>query len=235
MLKHPTNKNLTIIENDTFLGLPLIANVRNDTYYQYIKQNLESNKRVMDDALSTHPRTLAIRVDLRFPDDYLDPDNPTCRVKTEITLFIESFKNKVMSEQLKCSRNGKRVHPCRVSYIWVCEYGVGDDDKPHYHLVLFLNNDMFRSLGKKTTSRESSRLVNMIVQAWESALGVSFRHAWNLVHIPKSACYRLKASDNPENDEEYCSLYKRLSYMAKDKSKNYGTGRNSYGCSRRRQ
>jgi len=232
MYKHPTNRNLTTIEGVTFNKLPL-TRPRGQWHHQFVEPYLLSNKRVMDDALSTHPRTLAIRVDLRFPSIYHEPDYPRGNSKSEITRFIESFKSKVKSEIAKRKREGKRVHSCHVSYIWVLEYG--ENGSEHYHVALFLNNDSFRSLGSKTTPNESSPLVNIIVEAWESALNISFEQAWNLVNIPLNPSYRLKLAVCPEQDKIYCDLFKRLSYFAKLDTKVYGAGeRNSYGCSRRR-
>lgn len=188
----------------------------------------------MDDALNTHPRTLAVRVDLHFPDSYYDPDYPRYNSKSDITRFIESFKNKVNNEIDRRRRDGKRSHPCYVSYLWVLEYG--ENGSEHYHIVLFLNGDSFRHPGSKTTPDQSSPLVNMIVEAWESALNISFRKAWNLVTIPPNASCHLNKSECPEEDDIYCDLYERLSYFAKVITKVYGTGeRNSYGCSRRKR
>ena len=233
MHKHSENKNLIIIEDDTFKGLPL-THPRGKHYYPFIKQYLESNKRIMDEALSTHPRTLAVRVDLRFPSNYHDPDCPRCNSKSEITRFIESFKSKVNNQIAKRRREGNRAHSCNVSYIWVLEYGKSGSE--HYHVVLFLNNDSFHNPGYKTTPHKSSLLINMIVEAWESALNVSFHEAWNLVNIPQYASYRLQQAEWPEKDKTYRDLYERLSYFAKEVTKVYGKGeRNSYGCSNRRK
>lgn len=233
MYIHSENRNLTIIEDNIFEGLSL-TRPRGKYYYPFIKQYLESNKRVMDDALSIHPRTFVIRVDLRFPSNYRDPDYPRGISKSEITRFIESFKNKVNSEIDKRRREGKRAHSCSVSYIWVLEYG--ENSSEHYHIVLFLNGNSFRRPGSKTTPNRSSPLVNMIVEAWESALNISFEQAWGLVNIPRNSSYSLKRATSPEQDNEYRKLFERLSYLTKLKTKVYGRGeRNSYGCSRRRR
>ncbi|MDE1348524.1 inovirus Gp2 family protein [Vibrio aestuarianus] len=231
MHKHPTNKNLTIIEAATYNGLPLIVNTRHNTYYPYIEQYLESNKRVMDDALSTHPRTLAVRVDLHFPPNYFDPDYPRYNSKPEISRFIESFKSKQNSLIVKRRRNGSRAHPSFPSYIWAKEYD--NEVKAHYHLIIFLNNDTFRRLGAKTTPNEASPLVNIIVEAWESALNISYRKAWNLVTIPDNASYKLKQVTSPEEDNVYRNLFKRLSYFAKENTKTYGDRQKNYSCSQK--
>lgn len=230
MYRHSKNKNLTIIENDTFNGLPL-THPRGEGYYSFISQYLESNRRVLDDALSIHPRTLAIRVDLRFPTNYHDDDYPKYNNKPEITRFIESFKAKVNSKIIKRRREGKRAHSSNVNFIWVLEYGKNGSE--HYHVALFLNGDSFLHPGGKSTPDKSSPLINTIVEAWESALNVSFTKAWDLVNIPPNASYRLKSTEWPEKGTTYCNLYERLSYLAKVNTKFYGVKRRkNYGSSR---
>lgn len=229
MSKHPTNKNLNIIKATTFENLPLIK-PKGHGSFEFIKQYLVSNIHVIDNALRIHHRSLAIRVDLRFPDNYFDPDYPKMTKEIEITRFIKSFKSKVESLMSQRRRDGKRTHNTSVNYVWVYEYGEGGSY--HYHLVLFLNHDTFRHPGTKTSPQQSSPLINMIVEAWESALSISFHKAWDLLTIPPNASYSLIATEWPEEDKIYCALFERLSYFAKLNTKVYGVNRNSYGCSR---
>ncbi|WP_028866962.1 inovirus Gp2 family protein [Psychromonas arctica] len=234
MRKHPTNKNLNVIKATTFENLP-ITRPEGRGAYEFIEQYLVSNKRVMNDALNTHRRTIAIRVDLRFPCNYFDADYPKVFNEIEITRFIKSFKSKVeslLNQRRREIKSTSNVYNTSVNYIWVCE--CGEHGSYHYHLVLFLNNDTFRSLGFKSSPQESSNLVNMIVEAWESALNISFRKAWDLVSIPPKASYKLIKRDSPEQDINYRDLFNRISYFAKVITKVYGVSRNAYGCSRRR-
>jgi len=228
MQRHPTNKNLTILKAETYDGLPLVTSKR--TEYTFIKEYLDSNKKTMDAALDRHPRTLAVRVDLRFPDSYHDPDYPKYNDECEISTFMKSLKSQVDSNISRRRRGGSRVHNCKIRYIWVRE---GDAvTKDHYHVVLFFNHDTFRRFGSKNKPECASPLLEMVVEAWKRALHISSRKAWDLVHIPYDATYWLKKVRFPDEDNDYRSLFLRLSYLTKDGTKSYGTRRNRYGCSR---
>lgn len=227
MLKHSCNSNLTLIESSTYKSLPLITPTTNTKYYQFIKEYLDSNIKVMDQALLNHSRTLAIRFDLHFPSHYFDPDYPAGYSKKEITRFIESFKSKTIYLMRKRVRNGRRIHKNKLSYIWALESG--KEGAIHYHVVLFLNNDNFRSLGIKKS--KVSPLLNMLIEAWQSALNITYEKAWNLIHIPENAEYRLKKVNSSQYGGEYRKLYKRLSYLSKADTKVFGQRKNSYGHS----
>ena len=228
MQRHPSNKNLITFQDNTYNGLPLVTSKR--TEYTFIKQYLDSNKRVMDATLDEHPRTLAVRVDLRFPDSYHDPDYPKNNEQREISTFMRSLKAQVESNIASRRREGKRAHSCNVRYIWVNE--CDDDTRDHYHVVLFFNHDTFRRFGSKNKPECASPLLEMVVEAWKRALHISSRKAWHLVNIPDDATYKLRKVSFPNEDNEYRALFQRLSYFAKDKTKSYGTRRNRYGCSR---
>ena len=225
MSKHPTNKNLNIIKATTYNDLPLIKPKYRGAF-EFIEEYLNTNFNVMNNALHTHARTLAVRVDLHLPPQTSDGTINTFQ-EALITRFIKSLKSKIKNYIARNAQNGKRVHCPGVEYIWVCEQGVLKD---HYHLVLFLNNDTFRHAGAKRTGHSSSNLINMIVGAWGSALKVNWDKAWDLVTIPPSASYRLRNVN--VYDTDYRDLFQRLSYFAKVKSKVYGGNQNSYGCSR---
>lgn len=227
MQRHPSNKNLTIFKAVTYDGLPLVTSKQ--TEYTFIKEYLDSNKRVMDAALDQHPRTLAVRVDLRFPDNHQDPDYPKHNDKCEISTFMDSLKAQVDSNIARRRRSGCRVHNCKIRYIWVNE--CDDVTKDHYHVVLFFNKDTFGRLGSKNIPEYASPLLEMIVEAWKRALHISSSKAWNLVHIPYDATYRLKKVSCPDEDDDYRSLFLRLSYFTKAETKSFGTRRNRYRSS----
>ncbi|WP_051368822.1 inovirus Gp2 family protein [Psychromonas arctica] len=226
MSKHPINKNLNIIKASTFENLPL-GKPKIQGTYRFIEEYLNSNINVMDDALHTHARTLAVRVDLHIP-TLLDRSLNNLQ-EAIITRFIKSLKSKVESHIARTARGGRRVHYSGVKYIWVCERGKSNKD--HYHLMLFLSSDTFRYPIFKS-SLKSSHLAIMIVEAWQSALRVDFETAWHLVTIPSKGSYSLCNTPSPKDDLTYCAVFKHLSYFAKVKTKAYGENRNSYGCSR---
>ncbi len=226
MYKHPTNKNLNIIKATTYNNFPLITPKYRGAF-EFIEGYLNTNFNVMNNALYTHARTLAVRVDLHLPRETPGEVIDTFQ-EALITRFIKSLKSKIENYIARTNRNDKRAHYSGVKYIWACERGVTGED--HYHLVLFFNHDTFRHPGVKRTGQEPSSLINMIIGAWSSALKIELDDAWNLVTIPPGASYCLRNMATP--DKSYCDLFKRISYFAKVKSKVYGENRNSYGCSR---
>lgn len=226
MYKHPTNKNLTIIKATSFKNFPLIT-PRYQGDFEFIEEYLQTNINVMNNALHTHARTLAVRVDLHLPRQTSGAALNAFQ-EAYITRFIKSLKSKIENHIARTRREGKRAHDSAVKYIWVCEQGdIGED---HYHLVLFFNNDTFRHPGIKRTGQSPSNLINIIIGAWSGALKIDLDNAWDLVTIPPGASYLLRNTSIP--DQAYCDLFERLSYFAKVKSKAYGENRNSYGSSR---
>lgn len=230
MPKHPTNKNLTIIKSTTFRNLPL-GRPQYKGSFEFIEEYLDTNLKVMDNALQTHARTLAVRVDLHLPKQESGNSSFNNFQEASVTRFIKSLKSKIGNHIARTRRNGNSTHRSGVQYIWTCEQGVTGED--HYHLVLFFNNDTFRHPGVKRTGQEPSKLISMIIGAWGSALKVDSDTAWNLVTIPPGASYLL--GNTFKHDDTYCLLFQRLSYFAKVKSKVYKENRNSYGSSRLRR
>ncbi|TOK73502.1 hypothetical protein CGI11_25405, partial [Vibrio parahaemolyticus] len=81
-----------------------------------------------------------------------------------------------MTEELK--RRKKRqvsVSQENMRYIWCKE--IDKSEKPHYHLVILLNKDNFKSLGdfKRViiAERKCKYLYQMLLCAWSRVLGIS--------------------------------------------------------------
>lgn len=113
-------------------------------------------------ALNVHPRLTALRVDLRFP------DVPAATDAAVISRFINALKARIDAYQKRKHREGKRVHPTTLHYVWVREFGECKGKK-HYHLMLLVNRDTWCRAGDY---RAPGSLAGMIKQAWCSALGV---------------------------------------------------------------
>lgn len=122
-------------------------------------QEIESTLR---QAVSCHPRTLAVRVDLRFPANAQRTDDAV------ISRFFASLKAQIEADLNAKDRAGRRVHPCTLRYVWVRE----QDSAPrqHYHVLLLLNADTYNCLGNYQA--ESGNLAYRIRSAWASAVGV---------------------------------------------------------------
>lgn len=189
---------------------------------------------VINRALADHPRTIAIRFDLRFPWDLLDSlyyDSPTQYFRADrevITRFFKSLKSKINHSLSKRKREGKRVHPTSIRYIWCRE--IKDSIHCHYHVLILLNKDTFQSPG-------NYRLINsgvsgMVYSAWASAIGLSLEDAESLVHFPDNASYTInKNADRHTFEEDYHSLVSRTLYLAKEFSKYTADGGRSFGTS----
>jgi len=78
----------------------------NTTYLQRIL-------RVINKATAEHARTMAVRVDLRLPDDM-----PSTR-QGLISRFIESLDAKITARYRSKLKQGKRTYPCHLRDAWV--------------------------------------------------------------------------------------------------------------------
>ncbi len=125
-------------------------------------------------ALNVHPRLTALRVDLRFP------DVPAATDAAVISRFINALKARIDAYQKRKHREGKRVHPTTLHYVWAREFGECKGKK-HYHLMLLVNRDTWCRAGDY---RAPGSLAGMIKQAWCSALGVDVGCHATLVHFP---------------------------------------------------
>ncbi|MFT5757556.1 MAG: hypothetical protein ACI9LM_002292 [Alteromonadaceae bacterium] len=138
-----TNPNLTLHSDRYFNGMqvqvsngPLILNY------------LESMDQVIQNAVSEHPRTIAIRIDLRLPKANGCLDCPNEYDNSVMSKFIDSLKAQVNADQARRRRLKKRHFTCSVRVIWVAEHDSVMQN--HYHIVIFKNNDCYNLLGDIT-------------------------------------------------------------------------------------
>jgi hypothetical protein len=185
----------------------------NVTYLSQLKSLIEAS-------VAESARILAFRFDLRFPENYKGGQEKV------ITKFFESLKAQIKAKDAKSIKDGKRVYPCRLKYAWVRENGGAMSD--HFHVVVIFNKDAFAFVGDYDSAETNT--ARRIKKAWSSALGCKEESAKGLVHFPKSAIYIL--NKNKETYQgKYRLLYYRISYLAKNRTKVYGTGKRSFGCS----
>lgn len=187
----------------------------NTTYLQRIL-------RVIDNATAEHARTMAVRVDLRLPDDVFITRQGL------ISRFIESLDAKIAARYRSKLKEGKRTYPCHLRYAWVREVGE-INQKSHYHMVLFVNNDTFNGLG--SYGDDGTGLASLIREAWLSAIQLSQQPEYRkLVHFPDNPLYYLDVNSADYRDI-YDQLTFRLSYFAKERTKDYNREERSFGCS----
>ncbi|WP_411749459.1 inovirus Gp2 family protein [Serratia marcescens] len=190
--------------------------------YSYNSQYQQAFYDVIQDAVSEFPRTLALRVDLRFPQDYRYGLS-----NKEVTRFIESLKAKIKVDCKKKNRRWRRNWVNRLRYAWVREIGERNRRK-HYHLLLLLNKDFYYGAGKFDSNDSLAALVQL---AWCSALNVDREQYSALVNLTKNGMYYLN-SNSSNYIQQVADLLNRMDYLAKDHTKCYDDGYRSIGTSR---
>lgn len=212
--RHPEDPNLRLLHGHRYNGYPLV-NIRSPFVINYLDRIDET----INKALSDHPHVIAARVDLHFPQDYVEPSfirhSPFSR-------FIDSLRAKIDSRERRIQRSGKRVHPASVHYLWTKEQNTSP--LPHYHAILFFNKQTFRGLN--VSDPKGDHLYGLISQAWASALRLDLTDTSGLVYVPKNPVYHLR------RDQPYPELFHRASYLAKLDTKCFGDGSHRFGCSR---
>jgi hypothetical protein len=145
-----------------------------------------------------------------------------------ISRFVKSLKSQIQSDMARRVNAGKRVHPCRLRYVWAREYS--STELLHYHIAVMINYDTYRTAGAFDEAR--SGLALMATQAWLRVLNLEyFDYSW-LVHFPDNPSYVLRAND-PNLHLAYADCFYRLSYLAKSETKMYGQHLRSFGCSQK--
>lgn len=187
---------------------------------------LSRTEETIQKAIQKHPRLLAIRVDLRFPDD----EESLSKARTDssvITRFMKSLNERVKADLKRKAKAGKRVHPCTLRYVWVREFGDKKGNK-HYHVLLLLNKDTYYHPGDYFL--DQGNLASMISGAWASAIGVAYPRYKYLTYFPTHGCYYLD-KNNEKTIKTYDDLMFRTSYMAKLATKCSSDGERNFGCS----
>lgn len=211
-----SNTNLTLHSTGNYDGLPVQTQ-----YGPLIENYLNPILSTLQSAVDEHPRTCAMRVDLRLP---VQEETISPRV---ISKFFDSLKAQVKADLIKRNKEQKRVRSCSVRYIWVKERNAAL--KSHYHVLILVNNDCYHCLGRfdKTEGNMAAR----IKKAWASALGYHILDIGGLIHFPVNPIYHLD-QNSTSYSLELDALFYRVSYFAKAATKNFGDGNNAFGSSR---
>lgn len=211
--------------------------IKNQSRYGELNQAyVQGITRTIDRALKQYPRLLAIRFDLRFPDEEERPDCPTqCYTGSEvITRFINSVKAQIKADIKRKRKAGKKTLTCDVRFVWVREFNQ-EGSKKHYHVLLLLNKDAYAWPGKIKQDPDNAfnqNVFNMVVQAWIRAIKRDYAENKykGLIHIPPSGFYQLNRN-NRYFEDTYENLTSRAMYLAKEYSKNNLDGQRNFGCS----
>jgi len=218
MVRHPSNRNLTLVDSQEWQEAPLLEHRG-----PYIKEYLIRSQETIIHAVRCHKRVMAVRCDLRLPTDAVDLES------RRITKFLSSLKAKLEADQRRKAREGRRSYRTSLRYIWVKEQTRSAN--PHYHCCLLLNGNAYHHLGDFT---RGSNMAARIVQAWASALGISASECAGLVHFPRNPVYYLNGNA-PSYEQAYRNLLTRVSYFAKAATKPFGDNSHHFGCSRSAQ
>jgi hypothetical protein len=218
MQRHSHNPNLSLHTDTQYAGMPVLTSPG-----PLIAQYLSRIHQVTDLALTQHPRTFAFRLDLRFPQNYVGTAMESNQI---LERFIASLKAKLRHNRDKARQVNPHAHGTVLRYVWCREHGENGNGAPHYHLVLFLNNDAFCTLGQFQSGRDN--LFNRLQEAWASALGMAVQDMSGLVELPQGAQWRLQSND-PSVMQDF---FYRVSYLAKAQTKHYHCGIHAFGYSR---
>lgn len=189
--------------------------------YRYNAEYQAINFNTIIKAVSTYPRLMALRFDLRFPlvDTSVESDS---RV---ITRFIASLKAKIRADLRRKEKAWNRKLSCELNYVWVREYG-GENGRKHYHLLIFLNKDIYYSLGDYRA--RTGNLCAMIKQAWCSATRLTHPDFFSLVNFGR--VFYLDRN-SAEIGWQINQVAECANYLAKNVTKRYGDGERSIGSS----
>ncbi|MDO6465530.1 inovirus Gp2 family protein [Pseudoalteromonas carrageenovora] len=195
-----------------------------------LSHNLSYQQRielVLNHAIEQSPRLNVVRFDLYLPNYYQSIDTPKAVANNLISRFFASLKARLSSDAIQRRRLGHRVHDTKLYYVWAREFGELAD-KEHYHIAIFINKDRFHSLGSYDCN--SGSLASLIIQAWASALDIPVDEAQSLVNFPDKACNWVESNSKSHSTQRGISV-SRLNYLAKNKTKVYGTGKRNFGTS----
>lgn len=213
----------------------MISDIKIDTSaYGPLNKNYSNQiRKTIRNALHEHPRTMLLRIDLHLPNKYITTDLSD---STLMTRFIKSLEAQVKSREIRRRKEGKRVYPCKIRYVWAREFC--QDGQKHYHFVLTFNKDEYAYPGpyKPVDGKYSHNLALMIMESWVRALGFlrapNYRKYYTLVTFPEN-CYHYINRNWPEPEYiKSCedALFRAL-YLAKEYSKHYSSHERSFGCS----
>lgn len=190
----------------------------------YIDTYLDKAYDVIHRAIQPVNKVLAIRLDLHFPRSFNHPEGET--ISNEyIQRFFKKLRQELDLTREEASAQNRRTHPHYLEYLWAREYDQ-EGNKPHYHLVLFLNRAAYQSLGHINSNQDN--LMAKIMRAWEWALRLGAGQARGTIFVPDNAYYTL-VRDTYEGVPE---LFLRTSYLCKIRSKRPEDGYHGFGGSR---
>ncbi|MDO6528225.1 inovirus Gp2 family protein [Motilimonas sp. 1_MG-2023] len=223
MNKLPGNSNLHQYAYSAYHGCPVQTQ-----HGVLVKEYLDAIWSTLWQSIIKHPRTFAIRFDLHLR--HSNDENVDAVFSDVISKFFSALNKEISTDLALRHCRGVRVHETDLRYIWTKERSTAP--QPHYHVVIFVNNDTYNVLGSPSPNGVSENMATRIISAWASALNLEERDTKGLVHFPENPTYRIN-HHQPGFDEAFKAVFYRVSYFAKAATKEYGNRTRSFGCSRK--
>lgn len=214
----PGNTNLRYWYDATYDGYPLMVDKG-----PFVEQYLEKLYQTMQYALADYTRVFAFRFDLRLP--HGNPLPRDAMTNQMIRNFKASLDEQILWDRQRARNRNRLAHDSKTRMFWVRELG-RMSGRPHYHCIVFLNRDAYRSMGGMGSER--SNMHNRIELAWARALRLQVADVRGAVHVPVGATHHLTRTDYCGQDE----FFRRSSYLCKAATKHYGDGQHGCGGSR---
>ncbi|WP_392454203.1 inovirus Gp2 family protein [Edwardsiella piscicida] len=136
-----------------------------------------------------------------------------------------SLKSQLREEHKRSGRAGK---PSPFGYIWARERVTGE--RPHYHLVLLFNKDVYGYLGDYSKP-DADNMGTRIQKAWCSAIGLEYPYYASRVEFPENHSAWFTRQDALTLSPDYYDFLLRVAYMAKEYSKDFHDGYRNFGTS----
>ena len=183
---------------------------------------------VVNNALIFHKRIIAIRVDLRYPGKSQEMVFQRGYSDSDISRFIASLKAKLDADLVRKEKAWGRSLKNHLSYVWAREIGPRSL-KPHYHLLLLMNKDVYHCLGDYQATEGT--LASLISSAWCSALDLPAWQFGNLVSFPPCPVSYLDVN-SAAFEQQVLTVLNRAAYLCKFETKQAEAGYRAFGTSR---
>ncbi|MGM0694034.1 MAG: YagK/YfjJ domain-containing protein [Pseudomonadota bacterium] len=212
--RHPHNTKLRLCYDNWFQGLP----VQQREQGPQIENYLETTLRVLQHTTYEQNRTLAFRLDLRFPQAM--PVGPIHADNACLNRFFYALRKELDAAGTK--------YQTKIRYLWAREQDTSD--KPHYHLMLLLNYDAFCSLGCFSPSfdggYEMDNLYHRCVRAWSWAIGWPMHDMAGRVHVATDKLTQQPYVYRQHRDDAatFALVFYAASYLCKAYSKPIAQG-----------
>ena len=184
-------------------GYPIFASLDSDGHYVDI---LERNLQLLTFMTQKHSQTLVVRLDIRFPDGMLIPEDNSC-----FQYFIENYRRYMVR------------HKFDPYYLWVRERNKAVHH--HYHCYFLLNGNNIRYLLLNSKDSQENKKPSKADELWAAACGLP-EPIKGLVHITEIEVngYSQRGIMVHRNDRDaFADAFAFVGYLAKVATKGSST------------